>query len=184
MEVRSTMSISIVINSKLWGLIACHHYGDTGIRVSLPIRELCRTIGESASAKIQQLLMTQRIEARASPVTVPTALSPDSFITSSSADLLTLVNANCAFLSCDDKSQVIGHWDSYQEALAIIAYLQSCHFTIVQRSHNIRKDFPGLAHAGLNAIGGLLLIPLKAKHGNPFLVFFRKSQLRQVRWAG
>ncbi|QDS75788.1 hypothetical protein FKW77_000003 [Venturia effusa] len=32
---------------------------------------------------------------------------------------------------------------------------------------------------------GLLFIPLQAKSiDNPFLVFFRKSQLRQVRWAG
>jgi len=44
MGVRSTMSISIVINSDLWGLIACHGYGDVGIQVSLPVRELCRSI--------------------------------------------------------------------------------------------------------------------------------------------
>lgn len=44
MGVRSTMSISIVINDDLWGLVACHGYGDAGIRVSLPIRELCRNI--------------------------------------------------------------------------------------------------------------------------------------------
>jgi len=44
MAVRSTMSISIIINSELWGLIACHGYGDVGMRVSLPIREICRSI--------------------------------------------------------------------------------------------------------------------------------------------
>lgn len=44
MGVRSTMSISIIIDGDLWGLIACHGYGDDGIRVSLPIRELCRNI--------------------------------------------------------------------------------------------------------------------------------------------
>jgi light-regulated signal transduction histidine kinase (bacteriophytochrome) len=44
MSVRSTLSISIVIDNDLWGLIACHGYGDAGIRVSLPIRELCRNI--------------------------------------------------------------------------------------------------------------------------------------------
>jgi len=44
MSVRSTLSISIVIDSDLWGLVACHGYGDAGIRVSLPIRELLRNI--------------------------------------------------------------------------------------------------------------------------------------------
>ena len=44
MGVRSSMSISIVIRNDLWGLVACHGYGDAGIRVSLPIRELLRNI--------------------------------------------------------------------------------------------------------------------------------------------
>jgi light-regulated signal transduction histidine kinase (bacteriophytochrome) len=44
MGVRASMSVSIVIDNDLWGLIACHGYGEFGIRVSLPIRELCRGI--------------------------------------------------------------------------------------------------------------------------------------------
>ena len=52
MGVRSTMSISIVINSELWGLIACHGYGDVGMRVSLPIRELCRGIVSHTYARL------------------------------------------------------------------------------------------------------------------------------------
>ncbi|KAE9974542.1 hypothetical protein BLS_003093 [Venturia inaequalis] len=189
MNVRATMSISLVINKKLWGLIACHQYGSQGIKVALPIRELCRTIGESASSKIQQLLMAQRIQARTGPIADPTALNPDSFIGSSStSEILRLVDADCGYLSCGDKSAVIGYMDPYEETLAVINYLQSCHFSTVQRSCNIKKDFPGLAHVGLStidAIGGLLFIPLHAKDiENPFLVFMRKSQLRQVRWAG
>ncbi|TLD29837.1 sensor histidine kinase/response regulator [Venturia nashicola] len=187
MDVRATMSISLVINQKLWGLIACHQYGEQGIKgQSNMLLELCRTIGESASFKIQQLLMAQRIEARTGPIADPTALSPDSFIGgSSTSEILRLVDADCAYLSCGDKSAAVGFLDPYEEALAVISYLQSCHFSSVQRSHNIRKDFPGLAHVGFSAIGGLLFIPLQAKGiDNPFLVFMRKSQLRQVRWAG
>lgn len=130
--------------------------------VSLPIRELCRTIGESASAKIQQLLMAQRIEARTGPIADPTALNSESFIgSSSSSEILGLVDADCAYLSCADKSAVIGFLDPYDEALAVVSYLQSCHFTSIQRSHNLRKDFPGLAHVGLAAIGLSLLCTSK-----------------------
>jgi light-regulated signal transduction histidine kinase (bacteriophytochrome) len=128
--------------------------------------------------------MAQRIEARTTPIADTTALNPGAFVASSSTDLLRLVDADFAVLNNDGKPQVIGMLDPYEEVLTIMAYLQSCHFTTVQSSNNIRKDFPGLAHAGLNVIGGLLLIPLKAKTGTHYLVFFRKSQLRQVRWAG
>jgi len=47
MGVRSSMSISIVIDSELWGLVACHGYGDVGMRVSLPLREVCKSIVSS-----------------------------------------------------------------------------------------------------------------------------------------
>lgn len=98
--------------------------------------------------------MAQRIEARTGPIADPTAINPDSFIGSSStSEILRLVDADCAYLSCGDKSATIGFLDPYEEALAVISYLQSCHFSTVRRSHNIRKDFPGLAHAGLSAIG-------------------------------
>lgn len=33
------MSVSIVIDGDLWGLIACHGYGSHGTRVTLPMRE-------------------------------------------------------------------------------------------------------------------------------------------------
>lgn len=129
--------------------------------VALPIRELCRNIGESASSKIQQLLMARRLEGKTGPIADPTVLNPDSFIGSSStSEILRLVDADCAYLNCGDRSAAIGFMDPYEEALAVISYLQSCHFSTVQRSHNIRKDFPGLAHVGLSAIGMLLYVPV------------------------
>jgi light-regulated signal transduction histidine kinase (bacteriophytochrome) len=129
--------------------------------------------------------MLQRVEARAIPITPTSNLNPSNFIASSSADLLQLVDADFAVLSMDDKTQTIGMLDPYQEALAIMSYLQSCRFKTVQSSHNIKADFPGLSYSpGLNSIGGLLLVPLSVKEGNHFLVFFRKTQTKQVNWAG
>ncbi len=106
-------------------------------------------------------------------------------MSTSSSDLLKLVDADFALLSIDDKTRAIGMLDPYQEALAIISYLQSCRFTSIRSSHNIKADFPGLSYSpGLNAISGLLIIPLNVKEGNHFLVFFRKTLTREVNWAG
>jgi len=129
--------------------------------------------------------MLQRIEARTIPITNTSALNPATFIANSSADLLKLVDADFAVVSIDDKTRTIGMLGPYQEALAIMSYLQSCRFTTVQSSHNIKVDFPGLSYApGLSVIGGLLLIPMNVKEGNHFIVFFRENQTRQVNWAG
>jgi len=141
--------------------------------------------GECAAANIQRLLMLQRIEARKIPITNTSALNPANFISNSSADLLKIVDADFAVLSIDGKTRTIGMLDPHQEALTILSYLQSCRFTTVQSSHNIKADFPGLIYApGFNVIGGLLLIPLNVKEGNHFLVFFREIEIRQVNWAG
>ncbi|KAH7327487.1 putative phytochrome-like histidine kinase PHY2p [Rhexocercosporidium sp. MPI-PUGE-AT-0058] len=185
MGVRSTMSISIMINNDLWGLVACHGYGDIGIRVSLPIRELCRSIGECAASKIQQLLMQQRIHARRAPTATPCSQHNASFITAPSTDLLKLVDADFALLSIDNDARAIGRLDPYAEAIAITSYLQTCKFTDIKTSENINADFPMISQRHeITSIAGLMLIPLNFGGGNDFLVFFRKGQLKQVKWAG
>ncbi|KAH6693329.1 putative phytochrome-like histidine kinase PHY2p [Leptodontidium sp. MPI-SDFR-AT-0119] len=184
-SVRSTMSISIMVNNDLWGLVACHGYGDIGIRVSLPIRELCRNIGECAASKIQQLITQQRIDARRAPTANPASQNNASFIATSSSDLLNLVEADFALLSIDDDARAIGRLDPYPEAIAIASYLQTCNFTEVKASDNINADFPLISQRHeVKSIAGLLLIPLNFGGGNDFLVFFRKGQTKQVNWAG
>lgn len=183
MGVRSSMSVSIVINSELWGLIACHEYGEIGLRVPLPIRELCRNVGECAATNIERLLMIQRIQTRKPPATTPPTQSPAGFIAASSADLLRVFDAEFGLLSIQDEARAIGRLEPYPEALAILTYLQSRRFTSIMSSQNINADFPDIKFApGINVISGLLIIPLSIG-GNDFLVFFRKGQLREVRWV-
>ncbi|RDW66323.1 hypothetical protein BP6252_09958 [Coleophoma cylindrospora] len=184
MDVRSTMSISLVINNDLWGLVACHHYGEQGIRVTLPIRELCRNIGECASTNIDRLLMLQRLQARKPPSTVPPAQDPAGFIAASSADLLRVFNADFGLLNIQDEARSIGKLDPYREALALLAFLQSRRTIVILSSQNINVDFQELKYPpGIKSISGLLVIPLSVT-GADFIVFFRKGQLKEVRWAG
>lgn len=183
MGVRSTMSISIVIDGDLWGLIACHGYANNGVRVTLPMRELARNIGECASTNIDRLLMQQRIEARKAPRQSP-GKTPSGFIAASSDDLLRVFDADFGLLNIQDEARAIGKLRPYREALAILAHLQSRHFTEIFATHNILKDLPKLKDPpGINSIAGILVIPLSTS-GNDFLVFFRRGQLREVRWAG
>ncbi|KAL3426371.1 hsp90-like protein [Phlyctema vagabunda] len=184
MGVRSTMSISIVINEDLWGLIACHGYGDSGIRVSLPIRELCRNIGECAATNIERLLMVQRLEARKPLFTPPPTHHPASFIAASSADLLRIFDSDFGLINIQDEARAIGRLDPYREALALLAYIQTSRWKTIRSSQNINTDFPDLKYSpGLQTISGLLFVPLGVG-GNNFLVFFRRGQLREVKWAG
>lgn len=64
MGVRSSMSVSIMAFGQLWGLIACHSYGQHGMRVSFPVRQMLRILSDSISRNIERLSYAQRLRTR------------------------------------------------------------------------------------------------------------------------
>ncbi|MCJ1243572.1 Light-sensor Protein kinase [Trapelia coarctata] len=184
MAVRASMSISINAFDELWGLIACHAYGPKGMRVSFPIRKMCRLVGDSASRNIERLSYASRLQARKLINTVPTASNPSGYIIASSDDLLKLFDADYGLLSIRDETKILGRLEQTQEALALLEYLRLRQITSVISSQDIRADFLDLRYPpGFTIIAGLLFVPLSVG-GNDFIVFFRKGQARQVKWAG
>lgn len=184
MAVRSSMSISINAFSELWGLIACHSYGSKGMRVSFPIRKMCRLIGDTASRNIERLSYASRLQARKLINTAPTDKNPAGYIIASSDDLLKLFDADFGLLSIQGETKILGKLEQSQEALAMLEYLRIRNITSVVTSQDIRQDFPDLRYPpGFSAIAGLLYVPLSVG-GSDFIVFSRKGQVKEVKWAG
>ncbi|CUS12986.1 unnamed protein product [Tuber aestivum] len=184
MAVRASTSISLTAFDKLWGLISCHSYGQKGMRVSFPIRKMCRLIGENASRNIERLSYASRLQARKLINTVPTGQNPSGYIIASSDDLLKLFDVDFGLLSICEETKVLGQLEHSQESLAMLEYLRVRKFTSVLTSQNIIVDFPDLSYEpGFSIIAGLLLVPLSVG-GQDFIVFFRKGQLWKVNWAG
>jgi len=184
MAVRSSMSISINAFDELWGLIACHTYGSRGMRVSFPIRKMCRLVGDSASRNIERLSYASRLQARKLINTVPTQANPSGYIIASSEDLLKLFDADFGLLSIRDETKILGNLENTQEVLVMLEYLRVRCITSVMTSSDVKADFPDLRYPpGFTEIAGLLLVPLTTT-GQDFIVFFRRGQLKEVKWAG
>ncbi|MCJ1463866.1 Light-sensor Protein kinase [Pseudocyphellaria aurata] len=184
MAVRASMSISINAFNELWGLIACHSYGSKGMRVSFPIRKMCRLVGDSASRNIERLSYASRLQARKLINTAPTEHNPSGYIIASSDDLLKLFGADYGLLSVREETKILGKLEQTQEALALLEYLRLRKITSVTTSTDIRIDFPDIRYTpGFAVIAGLLFVPLSVT-GSDFIVFFRKGQIREVKWAG
>ncbi|EQK97770.1 ATPase-like, ATP-binding domain protein [Ophiocordyceps sinensis CO18] len=184
MAVRSSMSISINAFNELWGLIACHSYGNHGMRVSFPIRKMCRLVGDTASRNIERLSYASRLQARKLINTVPTDKNPSGYIVASSDDLLKLFDADFGLLSIQGETKILGNIEQSQEALVMLEYLRMRSLTSVLTSQDISEDFPDLRYPpGFQVIAGLLYVPLSVG-GNDFIVFFRRGQVKQVKWAG
>ncbi|RCI16536.1 hypothetical protein L249_2649 [Ophiocordyceps polyrhachis-furcata BCC 54312] len=184
MAVRSSMSISINAFDELWGLIACHSYGSHGMRVSFPIRKMCRLVGDTASRNIERLSYASRLQARKLINTAPTDSNPTGYIIASSDDLLKLFDADFGLLSIKGETKVLGALEQSQEALAMLEYLRMRRLTAVVTSQDIAEDFPDLVYPpGFQIVAGLLYVPLSVG-GHDFIVFFRRGQVKEVKWAG
>ncbi|KAK0641059.1 hypothetical protein B0T16DRAFT_335409 [Cercophora newfieldiana] len=184
MAVRSSMSISINAFGDLWGLIACHSYGPKGMRVSFPIRKMCRLVGDTVSRNIERLSYASRLQARKLINTVPTDKNPSGYIIASSDDLLKLFDADFGMLSIREETKILGKVGHSQEALALLEYLRLRRFTSVVMTQDVKSEFPDLRYPpGFAVVAGLLYVPLSIG-GNDFIVFFRKGQAREVKWAG
>lgn len=184
MDVRASMSISVTAFNELWGLISCHSYGATGMRVSFPIRKMCRLIGDTVSRNIERLSYTSRLQARKLINTIPTEANPSGYIIASSDDLLRLFDADYGALSIRDETKLLGRLIHTPEVLALLEYLKMRQLNSVLASHDINKDFPDLRYPpGFKHVSGLLYVPLSAG-GRDFIVFFRRGQLTEIKWAG
>jgi light-regulated signal transduction histidine kinase (bacteriophytochrome) len=160
----------------LWGLIACHAYGNAGMRVSFPVRQMLKLLSDSISRNIERLSYAARLQTRKLISTIPTDAHPTGYIVSNADDLIQLFDADSGVLVIGDGAKILGpRTEQSQEILYIAEYLRLKRYEQMQISHNNPKN--------LEVISGLLYVPLSAG-GNDFIVFLRKGQLREVHWAG
>ncbi|OCT46390.1 phytochrome-like histidine kinase PHY1p [Cladophialophora carrionii] len=185
MGVRSSMSISISAFNELWGLISCHSYGARGMRVSFPIRKMCRLVGDTASRNVERLSYASRLQARKLINTSSTATNPSGYIVASSDDLLKLFEADLGALSIRDETKILGNPRGHlQEVLAMVEYLRMRRMSAVFCSQDFSSDFPDLRYdPGWKFLAGVLFVPLSTG-GNDFIAFFRRGVLQEVKWAG
>jgi light-regulated signal transduction histidine kinase (bacteriophytochrome) len=184
MGVRSTMSVSLELKGKLWGLICCHSYGPTATNISFQMREVCHWIGLCASDCLEKLSSDMRLESRSVLETIHASKDPQSCITASASDILKLFDARSGFVVVQGEARSLGRHKAYQEAIILLRYLNTQHFDSIMACSNLSTEYPDVLSIGsLKSIAGFLIIPLS--DGNKdFVLLMRDHQAREVNWAG
>lgn len=127
-----------------------HTYGKYGHRVSFPVRQLCKLLGESVSRNIERISYASRLNARKLINTEATEANPSGFIVAKSEDLLSLFDADFGVLSIGDEAkasdsrsrclrcltdpviwQILGPVANSQDVLALLEYLRIKQFSCV-----------------------------------------------------
>jgi light-regulated signal transduction histidine kinase (bacteriophytochrome) len=83
-----------------------HTYGRYGRRISFPVRQLCKLLGQSISRNIERISYSRRLQARKLINTSTTEANPSGYIIAKAEDLLDLFHAEFGVLSIGDEAKV------------------------------------------------------------------------------
>jgi two-component system, chemotaxis family, sensor kinase Cph1 len=188
MGVAASMSISLLRNGELWGLIACHH--STPRTLPYNVRVACEMIGQVASAAIgrreereqldavvgAQKIQTQFFDYLAQEENVLDAL------TKYTPRLLELVNADGAALCFNDGVVLMGATPDEAQIREILAWVRTHMDAAVFSTHSLREAYPPGRDFEETA-SGLLAISL-SREGRNFILWFRRQVVATIDWAG
>jgi chemotaxis family two-component system sensor kinase Cph1 len=188
MGVGASMSVSIVIDGALWGLIACHH--STPKLVPYELREACKHLGQVLS---QQIKAREEVELHQQMHHL--ARARDELITvlaraaSLEEDLLERINEVHGLLPADgaailygDAISRIGHIPSEEQTRELAAWLlRSSPLEPCATNSLVRQYAPGEAFAA--EASGLLGTVVSGEE--PIvLLWFRAEHIETINWAG
>lgn len=188
MGVGASMSISIVVNGELWGLIACHHR--TRRHVEANIRAAAEILGQVFSLQIQAIegieayvtmraarTLLDRVVAEF-PVGGDVIASLDSRL----GQLSSFIVSDGAALLVDGVFRGTGRTPTADEARTLAARLAHLRGGSIFCTHKISDELPEAAHWA-SGIKGVLAIPISYSDPN-YLFFFRTEVLQTLDWAG
>jgi len=186
MFVTASMSISLVVDGELWGLVACHHYSGPH-RPNHDARSAAEFLGQVASQLAgdreradsrERTLAAQTVLGR---IAARTSASPDSPLVSIMDDpeLLSLVGATGAVLSYDGVLTVRGEVDLDPAQLQAIASALEDGSSYATSTDHLAALVPELED--VSSAAGVLRV---GSDSDRWLLWFRPEQERVVDWGG
>lgn len=187
MGVAASLSISIVVDGKLWGLIACHH--DTPKLVALPMRISAELFGQYFSLQIaiaeRRAQYLASAEARLRLDAIITSLEPsqpaDLELTSRLEDLAGLVPCDGAGLWINGEWHTYAAAPSRDQAERLLAFVNETAPGSVWATDDLQRE---LQDTGFGTeVAGMLSIPISVS-AKECLFLFRSEEAHNVEWAG
>jgi two-component system, chemotaxis family, sensor kinase Cph1 len=189
MGVGSSMSISLLRDGQLWGLIACHHREPKLIPYFL--RTVCEFIGQMAAFELIAKVDSQDRDYQIELNTLKTAFFKSisqqtdvlTALTQSPTDLLNLVSATGVVIALQGELVVLGQTPSLDRLQSLLD-----HFTPQLQAENIvqtvslAQAYPAAA-ADSNVASGMLAMTVSSAQ-NFYILWFRPEVNQTVTWGG
>jgi diguanylate cyclase (GGDEF)-like protein/PAS domain S-box-containing protein len=187
MGVCASMSVSLLQNGRLWGLIACHHF--TPKRVSNALQNATTFISRMVSSKLTLIECNEQrhLEIKASQIVGDllkyiTTDVEDEVLQRLLPDVLTLLDASGVIMSVEGKHYVHGEVPAAEAIADLLNWLSSQPVQEVFSCDNLNHRFAD-SSAYATVAAGLLASPISSGMRN-CIVWLRPEKLRTVQWAG
>ncbi|MEH2174356.1 ATP-binding protein [Nostoc sp.] len=188
MGVTASMSISLMHEQKLWGLIACHHSSPKYI--SYNIRTICEFIGQVMSVELANKEASEDVDYKSQLKSLQTqfveGLSQAEYfldgIVQMKSQLLNLVSATGAMICSGDQYIQVGKTPSESEVNALLDWIKpQLHHNLFE-TRSLTKNYP--AAESFKAIAsGVLALEISKVHHN-YILWFRPEVIQTVNWGG
>ena len=188
MGVGASLSISIIIGGKLWGLFACHHYGPKLLPYSQ--RTAAELFSEYFSLTLDRTLARQIAERRERGREMHTKLMRDVAAGTPLSSSLPMIEPviqqaiphDGASIFVEDIYDARGAAPNEEEFRAIVPSLNAAATSRILASDAIADRLPRAERFADRAVGALI-IPV-SRTPRDYLVLWRKPLQQTVTWAG
>ena len=184
----ASMSISILADGELWGLISCHNREPR--RVSAPVRNACDLIGQVLAMRIGALdraaVAAERIALKELETELVARMSREVDLAVGLADgeraWLGLAGATGAAALTDGGLRCAGETPREEDILALADWLHRERRGEVYAVECLADEFPG-ADRFADRAAGVLAVSLSTLRPR-YLLWFRPEVVRTVAWGG
>jgi light-regulated signal transduction histidine kinase (bacteriophytochrome) len=188
MHTLASMSVSLIVKGKLWGLISCHNAGPAP--VSFEKRTACEQLGQILALCIESREDARelqfRLDVRRTMVSMLAGLTQGSdFIENLSSvfpELLRFARASGVAIVVDERVLTYGDTPQDADILGLVDWLAVHDHGDVYHTDKLSADWPGAASLTRNA-SGLLAMPISRIHKH-YLLWFRPEFVHTIEWAG
>ena len=186
MGVGASLTISLIKEDKLWGLIACHHQQPK--HVSYEQRKACEFLGKVTFTEILAREKAENYDYHMKIASIQSTLIDNMYQAENFIDALTQKQANILDLTNAQGAAIYfgGRWTKLGETPTT----EELNFLVEWLKHNIEEEvFYTNCLAGIypdaekfkNVGSGLLAIPISQRN---YLLWFRAEVIQHVSWGG
>ncbi|WP_250520697.1 ATP-binding protein [Caballeronia sp. NCTM1] len=182
----ASMSMSVVVKDRLWGLISCHHA--TPCLPHFEVRTACEHIAQILSLQVEaresQAESSYRLELRQKlSQLLATIADRDGFVDAlvdSAVDLLGLTASSGAAIVFEGQTRLVGVTPAESEIDNLVSWLDARTVEVFATDHMKEECDAFVATA---EYAGFMAVSISKMFRN-YVIWFRKEVVRTIDWAG